>query len=835
MKKSCKWKRILAMGMAFVMTLSMAGCNNAKNGEKEGGKNGKGEKTVAADPSLAKQYVYRYQDLNLGDLDGKEINLNGARKTKDRVELICTVYSYENGEGQTIKLISMKHDGSDVKITDLERNDIASEGGDGNGGAGETPPVIYDGAMVEGDVYYPSAYEGTSYYNFCLTEDAVYGLANHWKESYSDDYEDYSYENDTYICAWNKADGSMSFMTEIDMDQYQNEDSYSYVSRMLSMGDGKIGIMMAGDNAGIITVDKDGNMSPIKKFDSSSEALSNDPNFAEKSDGTLFASYYNEDWSKQYITTFDPKTGKLGQAYEVPAVARNNGFYNFSEGTTKDVMFTTSDGVYGFNLGETEVTKIMDYVNSDLATYNLNNMVGIDSTHFIAAYYDQTTYRQILAMFSYVKPEDIVDKKVLVYAGVYIDGDSKAAVIRFNKTNTEYRIAIDDYSRYNDGEDYTRPYTVLNNDIIAGKIPDILQLDSGMAVDSFVSKGLFANIDDLIKNDAELSQNDYMDNVFEAFRVNGKLYRVVPNFYVSTWIGKKSLVGDRTSWTMPEVKEAASRLKGEKTIFGMGMTRDQFIETVMNYCGADFVDVSTGKCNFDNANFVSLLEYAKTLPLAENNDYSDEEYWQNYWNSYQSQYRDNRSLLLECYIGDAYNIKYNVKGTIGEDVSYVGFPTEGSAGSYLDCYRSYAISAKSANVDGAWQYLRFFLTRDYQENKDNKYGYHDGLPIFKDMIRDSLKPLTERPYWEDENGEKQYYDDTYWINDEPIEMKVFSQAEVDELFNFICSVKTARYSDEDVRKIVSEEVEAFFNGSKSAQDTATMIQNRVQLYVNENK
>ena len=128
MKKLCNWKRILAMGLALVMTLSMAGCDNAKGKDKEGGKNGKGDKTVEADSSLAKQYVYRYQDLKLGDLDGKEINLNGTRKTSDRVELICTVYSYENGEGQTVKLISMKHDGSDVKITDLERKDIVSEG-----------------------------------------------------------------------------------------------------------------------------------------------------------------------------------------------------------------------------------------------------------------------------------------------------------------------------------------------------------------------------------------------------------------------------------------------------------------------------------------------------------------------------------------------------------------------------------------------------------------------------------------------------------------------------------------------------------------------------------
>ncbi|MBO4750995.1 MAG: extracellular solute-binding protein [Lachnospiraceae bacterium] len=833
MKKLSNLKRAIALGLAVVMTISMAACNNANGGEKEGGKNGKGDKTVAADPMLAKQYVYRYQDINFGSGSDEDLNIAGARRAGDRVEILCTSYDYNHGDGsQKLQLVSMKNDGTDIKTMSLEKREFTSAESEGSISDGMNPPVIYDGAYV--DVMPTNySYDSTNYYNFCLTADGIYGLANHWMESYTDE-GDYSYTNETYVCSWNKADGSLLFMTPIDLSEYQNDESYTYVSRMLSMGDGKFGIMMSGDQPGIITVNADGTLQPIKRFDSSNDALSRDPSFAEKSDGTLYMSYYGDDWSKQYVTTFNPVTGNTGTVYEVPAVARNNGFYNYSEGTTTDLMYSSNDGVYGFNLGDTEVTKIMDYINSDLATYNLNNIVPLDATHFIASYYDQTSYRQIMALFTYVKPEDISDKKVLVYAGVYIDSDSKAAVIRFNKTNTEYRITIDDYSKYNDGEDYTQPYTKLNNDIIAGKMPDILQLDSAMAVDSYISKGMLANIDELIKNDAELSKNEYMDNVFEAFRVKGVLYRVVPSFYIQTWIGKKSLVGDRTSWTMNEVKQAASALNGEKTIFGMGYTRDSFIDAVMNYCGSDFVDVSTGKCNFDNANFVGLLEYAKTLPTEERFDYDDDEFWNNYYKSYQSQYRENRSLLLECYIGDTYNIKYNVKGTIGEDVSYVGFPTEGGAGSYLDSYRSFAISAKSQYIDGAWQYLRFFLTKEYQENEDGKYGYHDGLPIFKDMIRESLNKLTERPYWEDEYGNKEYYDDTYWINDESIVIEPFTQAEVEKLFNFICSVKTARYSDEDVRKIVSEEVDAFFNGSKSAQETATMIQNRVQLYVHEN-
>ena len=38
----------------------------------------------------------------------------------------------------------------------------------------------------------------------------------------------------------------------------------------------------------------------------------------------------------------------------------------------------------------------------------------------------------------------------------------------------------------------------LNNDIISGGMPDILVVDSNMSMDSYIAKGLVANVDDLI-------------------------------------------------------------------------------------------------------------------------------------------------------------------------------------------------------------------------------------------------------------------------------------------------------------------------------------------------
>lgn len=839
-----KLKRVLAIGLAAIMTISMAACSNTKDdGDGAGGKGGKGG-SVAADPSLAKQYVFRYQDLDVAS--GDNTNIQAFRKNGDVLEILTMTYSWgPSGQDQSMSFITMKTDGSVVKTVDLSIPKSSSMGSDdgemqlfeGVGPMGE--PVRPDPIAVDPDFegeYYSDdySYENFYYSQACLTNDGIYALCNHWKEAFIDGA--YDSVNEMTITCWDRNDGSIRFNVPFDMSKYQNEDSYSYLSRMISMKDGQIGMIMSGDQNGIIIMDKNGSCSDLKKISADKDIFSKDPSFAEKSDGTLLVAYYSDDWSKMYLRSFDPSNLSFGTEYEVPKAARNSGFYNFTSDSEGNVIYANSEGVFKFNLGDTEVTKIMDYVNSDLATYSLDNLSFIDKEHFVATYYDPVDYHSCMALFTYVKPEDIQDKKVLVYAGIWVNSDVKAQIIRYNKKSTDYRITIIDYDQYNTDDDYTAGYTKLNNDLIAGNIPDIIQLDGSMPVESYVSKGMLADIDKMIQADPELSKQEYMDNVFDAFRVNGVLYRVVPSFNVRTWIGKKSMIGDRTSWTMADVKQVANKLVGDKSIFGLGMTRESFMDDIMDYCGHDFVDVNTGKCNFDSQNFIDLLEYAKTLPTNEESEKGyDDDYWEHYWETYQSQYRENRSLLMELYLSDTYNLKYNVNGMMGEEVSFIGFPTESGSGSFVDADVTFAISAKSKNQDGAWEFLKFFLSEEYQVNADSKYGYRNGFPILKKMVREQVNQTTEKSYWMDENGEKVYYDDTFWINDEEFKINPFTQAQADEVFNFICGVKNSSYRDENIAKIISEEVQAFYSGSKSAKDTANMIQNRAQLYVQENR
>ena len=248
---------------------------------------------------------------------------------------------------------------------------------------------------------------------------------------------------------------------------------------------------------------------------------------------------------------------------------------------------------------------------------------------------------------------------------------------------------------------------------------------------------------------------------------------------------------------------------------------------MMSYAGEDFIDLDTGKCNFNTQGFIEMLEYAKNLPgedSVNNGEGFDYEY-------YESQYRENRTLLYDLFIGTFKDCKYQIKGSIGEEVSFVGFPTSASNGSVLSAGNLFlTISARSEHMDGAWQFVRQFLTQEYQAGTE-LYS----MPVLKSAFQARAQEALERPYWTDEDGNREYYDDTYYVNGEEIILEPFTQAEVDQICQFIYSVNRTAYYNDEICNIIKEEAEAFFADQKGVQEVVDIIQSRAQIYVNENR
>lgn len=839
MKK--KGKKIISIALTVAMIAGLTACGKGENGGNSG--------SSAADSGLAKQYVYKEQALDLG-VDTENMNIDMLTMKGDTIYLLFETYDYSNGDNQsTVNLTTMKKDGTGITTVELPMwkegeapatpapsdsengSDSADTPADGNEAVPLTEKEVstQDMAAAVADVIDAPAgdnsYSYTSLGNCVVGADGnIYGMRNYYSETYSGD--EYSSTNDYALLCWS-TDGTIAW--EADLNDMQTEGSSSWVYDMLPNEDGSLTVLLNGDKMEKCIVTADGITDRKDLPEAVATLFGNANSNINTADGKIQIIYYDEsNYTDMYIATYDPATDAVSEGIKLSSTLANGGYYNMVPGDGDILYYADSNGLFSYNVQTQESKQFMSYINSDLAASSLNFFLVLDEEQFLGFYYDYNEGNMRGGLFTHVKPEDIKDRTVLVLAGNYIDYDLKRKVVEYNKSSENYRIVVKEYSSYNTSEDYSLGVKQLNNDIISGGMPDILVVDNDMAMDSYIAKGLVANVDDLIAKDEELSQNDYLQNAWDAYRVDGKLYYVIPSFYITTLVGKESIFGDRTSITMEELQSIQATMPEGTAIFS-DITRDNFLYTMMSYCGSDFVDVSTGKCAFDTDNFVAMLTYASELPV----EYGEDYWGDDYWNNYESQFREDRTLLDTISISNIRDLNGTINGVFGEDISFVGFPTDGDMGSTLWAgNRMYAMSAKSKNLDGAWEFLRYYLTQEYQDTvQDQEYN----LPVLRSSFEKGVQDATKKPYYTDENGNKVEYDETYYINGEEITLPQLTQEQVDRIVSFVESVDKRGYYNEAISNIISEETGAYFSGQKSAKDVASVIQSRVQVYVNENR
>ncbi len=854
MKK--RLNKILALGLTFAVTVGLCACggNGGNGGGNGGGSGNRGDNSANA--QLAKENVYQLEEFEfpkLVDMENGYVNVYSTEYIDGKIYMILEVNDWLKEEDTTdIDLVVMNEDGSDLQVVKLntageegsegsggEEGSEGSGGEEGSGGAegsegsgGEEGSEGSGGAEDDIAAVDPGmstdVWEYTGYGSFCISsEGKIFGTKNYNYEDYSNPEQPIS-ESHLYVCCWD-VDGSRLWETELEGLRSNEEGAeWIYVSDLIPVKDGGLELLLSGENMYRMSVSSAGEPSEREKLSEETGKVFNNRQFSlEQDNGTLLVSYSDEnDWTKSYLVSYDPVTDTLGESSAMPASFGWNGYNSMSAGLKSDMIFTMTDGVYIYNQGDESITKKMDFVNSDVNISNFMGMAELDENRFVGIFSENYGEDIKGAVFTYRDPKDIPDKSVLVLAGNWLGSDLRQRVVEFNRANDSYRIVLKEYDSYNSYEDYTAGFTKLNNDIITGGMPDILVADN-LPVDTYIAKGLVADVGKLIEEDPELSQVEYLQNVFDAYSVDGKLYYVVPSFNVVTMIAKTSLVGETAEgWTLEKMQQIVDSM-GEGTQPIGEVTRDGFMSMAMQFCGNDFIDVKTGKCSFNTENFISMMEYAKTLP--EEIDWDNLYNSDNYWMSQETQYRDNKTLLMQLYIGDIRNMNYQMNGSFGEPVTFIGFPTESGKGSYISANQSFALSAKSANLAGAWEFIRYYLTDEYQEDLDW------GLAVNRRVFTEQAQKATQKPTYTDENGNEVEYEETFYANGEEIPLPPLTQEQVDQITGFICSVDRAYYYNENVINIINEEMGAFYTGQKSAQDVANVIQSRAQIFVDENR
>lgn len=564
---------------------------------------------------------------------------------------------------------------------------------------------------------------------------------------------------------------------------------------------------------------------------------------------------YSDTGSSTKLVEIDLNAKGYGKEYELGSSI--NTIYN---GSGDYLCYSSSDtGIVGVRADNLQTESVLNLLNLGIDNSNINSMAVNDDGSFVTVGYDYSgmTARSTLSLITPIDSSEVKEKKVLTLGCFYIDWNIRSQIAEFNKTNEDYTIYATSYSESNDTSDYTAALTKFNNEILAGNVPDILLISSGMPYNSYASKGLFADLYEFMDKDDVYNRDAFMPNVLKAMEKDGKLYEITPSFTVQTYAAKKSLVGDATSLTMDQANQILATMPEGATLTNdsQTMTASNFLSTAITF--SNFVDYTNATCNFDSPEFKAILETAKKYPAEIDYDALSNDN-PNYWMEQETACRENRALLYSVYFNDFSTYTNTRDAYFGEDISFVGFPGSGAAnatGSVISTGTEIAVSSKSKYKDGAWEFIKLVLDNAVGEQDSGNYGVaitsdasvaeaadeavkritsqYYGLPVVKSQLQALGQQATIPQTYTDTDGTVQQVDNTYYVGNTEVKVNLITQDEVNMLIDYFSTVDTIARYDESLTDIINEEANNYFKGTKSVDETASLIQSRASIYLSE--
>ena len=846
----CK-KRVLTLLLALCMLLSLAACGS-KNAEDD------------TRQLSATVYVPEFLSLDL-DILGKNYTLSGGCTDGTNVYLLAYVYpdyeAGEEGDSRTLLIRFPLDGGEPTEMKSFQSGSTEEDGTEVHRNFNSLRTGIDGSLWLE---------ESTYSYVFDLPKDFD-------EETDSK----YNYTTDTVRKEYQvQLDSTGTEITRIDTSDLQEKAGVEgrYQNGLLVDKDGDIFIT---DSQKIVVLDSSMNVR-FTVEDSNMRGGS----LVELSDGSIGATVYVTDAANQSTTaqlrTID-KTAKgwAEKSYDLPF----NASYNlYSGGGDYLFYYMNGDALYGYRAeaeeGKPNEQRLLSWLESDINADNISFFSFLSDGRVVVmteSWYggnDDIT----LAILTETDRSELPEKTTLTYATMGIGSDERSRILEFNRNSSTHRIQITDYSEYSTEDDYTAGITKLNTEILAGKVPDIISVNS-LPIRQYGAKGILEDLWPYIENDTEIGGREgIMERVFQAAEQDGKLYQVFDTFAISTVIGSRKQLGDRTTWTMAELKEALASMPEGCAIFGEWDTKESMLNTLLRMNLDSYVNWQTGECGFDSDSFKSVLEFCNSFPMEYtpvDGEYDDEN----------SRISEGRQMLSRETLSGFENIQLNqaifggaealntfyldyssYPPTVsdvpvktdwgysdaqnrvkpGQYLTYIGYPREdGRCGSAFEINSGLAMSSSCKDKEGAWQFMRELLLPWEPASEDERWGWnHWGFAANKEQFEKNAAEAMKVEYMTDGEGNPildlngdpiQESSTGYGMGDLMVNIQATSQEEYDQVMDLYNAIDTLASSDNSIYDIVKEVAGSYFAGDRSLDDAAALIQNKVTIYVNESR
>lgn len=533
--------------------------------------------------------------------------------------------------------------------------------------------------------------------------------------------------------------------------------------------------------------------------------------------GNAFSAFYQRD-SKYYLV----EDGSSIKFYEIDFANNKKkkaiecdmtDYYDFE--IDKDAIFT-DEGVYYLDAKSKSFMPITEWNYVDIkpayksTLYEINVSFGSGKFGKLYAYND---YEIELIIFNNIPAENNKDRKPITIGGYGINNSLaiKWAVYRFNTSQNEYRVFLDDYWHdfsYTTGVEAQSQIAKLIKHFNEGHAPDIYY-GTNFDYRYMYNAGLVIDMLPMIDKDPDFNLDDMVPSIKETVTKNGVCYQMFSAYYFDGDFGLKKDFGENNI-TYTRV-DALAQTKGI-SLRG-DMPAAEFADQIIRYSLGNLIDRSAG------SHILSVEELRDIVDVSIRNGIPYGTY-SNYIADMETVHDGTYLTCRRTWLGNLYDV-YDIESELNDSFVYLGFPSVYGASHGVQPDGLVAISADTKNPDVCWQFIKHMLSDDVQEIELGEHNNPVINKVFEDYCRYAAAPESvpeSEIVWQSiVNGRKAV---PGWI--------------ISDYRSMVNSVNYVISYDWGLYNIICNEINSYYLQGKSTEDIAKTLQSRLDLYVSEN-
>ena len=529
----------------------------------------------------------------------------------------------------------------------------------------------------------------------------------------------------------------------------------------------------------------------------------------------------------------DLETGKISALDEMEYISVPLRNLTYCDG---QLVTVTDGGVYSIDVDAGTCNMILSFNCSVCNRFLVNNseLKYADEDRLLFSYTSRYVgANQIpfaLCTFTKTSEYPAAGKNILTVASTEeLDYSISEAIMRFNQeSNTSYMLFDNrykanneiDYANTDDTDraalsglnSYASVSDRLTMDILAGEGPDILITNGSN--EQLSNKEYFIDLSDYLKNGSGINEDDYFMNAIDASRFNGALYQLPIGFYVEGLLASGDAFGGSNGLTFEEYQSMVKTVcNGADPLYDHQLTFSRTEVATRLFSNTSEKFIKDGKIDVNCSDFNEILDYCRDLPAKgyyEGKDIDSE--WEDLMAA-QENMRVRPATVYGFYEFEEFSTRFN-------DAVICGYPSADGRTATVGSNIAVSVSSHTGDEASCKQFLNILLSEDIQKT------LFMNIPISKKCAKDiALLEIAET------NKRVAGSEGVMYAK----AGKALDAAIADSYIEQLSTATTSGFVYHSISLIIYEEIPAYFEGQKSFEDVATVINDRAQKVLDERK